>query len=916
VETPRKLPLIEDFIPASGEPHAEAKMNCGMEKTKTVADESTSDLYAAPEETETTVEVLTTQNESGAVIELTEPPDKAVMIKQFNEVPTNEFDALLSRPYPVATLTWASTDAVYSSLYTLYLPDILLDIPQISRIWTNYWKYAQWDSIEISVQPNMAVGAQGTLLISRADCQASGTGYRMHTGYLGQKFQLPCYRVSASVSTSLRFELPWNHNHPVWTLGSTDSDMHALEFIVLHPLGTSQGSAYSGEVTIWAKFNGLKFIMPRPASIVVADSYGKGKKKAKQEAADKSDNNSFVSTASSVEQVIDSGIHIFEKLADVAGRLAPMLALLDKPTSTQSPMPTFHLPGRDMALISGLDWVAPLSSHPQAGTGDSLRFAEQENPTIADVASTPSLMGRNTYTSPAGGDILAVLAVSPHWGFYGQDSDFVPSWAGYAVAPYRFYRGGMKFQLNFATSQFVSMKVAVTFLAEVAAATTVDSDTFGDAYTIVCDVLGDTTCEFAVPYVSSEVWTQSTNSQTYAYGVTGTALYPYIVTTGSFPASFNFANGQIVVHVLNKAVTNDPSIAPVVYLDIWASMAEDFQAGMLINPDPVVDTGILYHYTAPEVKSRQDDLEGKSDIVRRTRKNVRYNPKSGTVNANSYGDEAAPVSTTRESFKKPFDYMFAANPSMDDNLCMSEQNLDWLEPTKRYYDGNPPVATENYNWWSPYAYYMYAAINVPTNQYHMDNLTWFVYPFLWLRGSTRYRFIFDRSAADLGKVWTRGSAAYAEDTWGRGAGPQNLQVSSECHFQGVECPWYCGVPMTKTECFTNYVGEFNSGLTPVQLYMDSPSSYTDYYWALGDDFRAYQLMSTPALYISSGAQEEKKKKTPLERPFVCEYCDLACKDKESFISHSSGCVQRRTALDSELSGNEKRQHRSGVGSST
>lgn len=966
-----------------------------MEKTKEIADQSTTDLYSAPEETSSTVEELTTQNEGGAVVELVEPQDHAAQIKDLFEGAPHKFDNLTNRPYPMATFTWASTDAVYSSIYTLSLPEALLNMPQISRIWTNYWKFATWDSIEVSVQPNMAVGAQGVLFISRADCQStSGLGYRMHTGTLGQIFALPGYRVSAGTSTTLTFELPWNHNHVAWDLADSTGDMHNLNFVVMHPLATSQGSAYSGEVTVWAKFNNFALKIPNPASVVTVEGFGKpkGKAKAKQEAADKSDNHSLVSTVSTVDQVLDTGIHIFEKLADVGMRIAPLLALLDKPTSTQAPMPTFHFPSRDMALISGLDWVAPLSSHPQATTGDSYRFAESQNPTIANIASTPSLMGRNTYSAPQGGDVLAYLAVSPFFGIYDATTDtYLPSWAQYAVSPFCFWRGGMKFQLNFSTSQFVSMKVAISYIYDTTFVSAPDNDMFGDSYTTVCDVLGDTTCEFTVPFVDDNVFARTDNSASSYYLDNSGILGPYSLATGTarvtMPAS---VRAYLVVHVLNKAVTNDPSISPVVYLDVWASMAEDFQVQQFTGLSVPKDSGFLYEAVASDSTKRINNLKGETDHIRRVRhQGRRFNSSSKGKNIDGFGErsvkctlqrfgksfflfvernnnlkqvfdlrqpdaisyvrrfcgehasfyiseselegvayfcqspvfvegfgepmDSVPLSTSRESFAKPFDYMFEANPSLDHGFAGCEENLDWIELGKRYFKALAPVGNQEWFWAAPTNQAMYEAISTPTNIWTLDTISWITYPFLWIRGSCRYRGVFTSTATD-GRMWLKGQGSYSSVPGGVKAGAMNLQTASECRWQGIEQPFYSIVPLVRNESkIHSGAGPFNAGMNTVSVYVDDVTQYEEYFWALGDDFIAYQLMTPPPLFVNTPPElETLTEQEPLTSVFFCASCGLRCKDKDSFVSHASRCEGGFTSALETL-GREKEKTPTGPG---
>jgi hypothetical protein len=748
----------------------------------------------------------------------------------------------------------------------------------------------------------------------------------------------------------MKFDLGWNSNKTYFDPANTASDMHKLTFWVLHPLATSQGTSYAADVTIWAKFNNLRLIMPRPSTALaeMGVAFGKRKKKdkAKAEAADKSDNNSLVSAISTVDQVIDGGVKVVEKIADIASRLAPILLLLDKPTSVQSTTPTMHFPGRDLPLVSGLDWVGHLSSHPQATAGSGEELGMEQNPSVAYMANLPSILFRNSFTGTVSG-ILAVIPVTPSFGNW-VGGVYVPSWADYTSTLFSFWRGGMKLQLNFCTSQFVSMKVGVSFIRDdsIIYGPTIDPDVFGDTYSKTCDVLGDTTCEFFIPFTDPKGMKPVADANRIFYELSGSVVVPKKLTDHTAPTTCSSigAAGYIVVHVLNSPVTNDPSISPTIYLDAWASMAEDIQFSQLTDPDTGGRNVTTYLVAAFESQEEHDknntNIKPRPQRVAQTQggilraqqarktaakgkmhgesvetaplysfRNSRYaHPAISRRAFEDFSDlalaqgeegimhgDAAPVPTTRESFAKPFGELFGF-PSLDQGLVQCEENLDWVELGRRYTAIGVPLLVGSarlYPIWSPWGLEIQRTLSALGTDYETDLHNWIAYPFLWFRGSSRYRFTFDPTyAGSTSRLQLQGKGDWATATSDSGLGATNTQTLSGCKWHGVEQPWYNTVPFMKTNAMQPGANsEWNGDPDYSNILAHDQGGYLYRYTSFGDDTIFMQVMSPPCLAAPFPMMDSNS-----SRRWYCSECSRSFRTMSGLDNHYHACHEQADAL--------------------
>jgi hypothetical protein len=198
-----------------------------------------------------------------------------------------------------------------------------------------------------------------------------------------------------------------------------------------------------------------------------------------------------------------------------------------------------------------------------------------------------SYMGVNTNTLPESSDVSwLAIAMRPALQFTGflnntlnvHDYPSHPTTTpfGWAISSHLYWRGSIRYRINFYASTFVSGRVLIVYSPPTSAAVT----TINNTISRIIAVKGDTTVEFTIPFVSN------TDFQPLGYPQSGGFTF--------------YGSGQLTFSVYGNIISSDASTDAVIDYAVWTAAAPDAQF-----MQPLVSS--LYGL-APDTVSKQSDI--------------------------------------------------------------------------------------------------------------------------------------------------------------------------------------------------------------------------------------------------------------------------------------------------------------------
>lgn len=540
----------------------------------------------------------------------------------------------------------------------------------------------------------------------------------------------------------------------------------------------------------------LTKLVDKHGYIVEAQS---GRKKASKEARDKSESGSIISD---IRSFADTTFQIVGSAADVAAKIAPMVAFMaDKPTTLRPMDHVSVLPGVDMPYFHGLDSSVKLSGLPDASAGFSAGVLGESigNPSIYSLVRTPGYIGNWTFTSgTAAGTKVFERGLSVVGQAYKTGNTLTVTPLTWYSSLFKFWRGGIKFFFHFVTSSFITARLRFVWIPpDHSAPATIADNESGDYVSQVVEVTGSMNHCVTIPYINSRLYKRVTG------GTTASTLSDVVDGTSNLE---NVSLGTLAVYLVTPVVTVDSAITPTVNAITWISGAEDMQfsnmSGELAQPQ-----GETWEF--------------------------------GTVTAQC---------SIFEEFSKPFEPIIDANFAFECGLATSEDYGDIASLMKRY---SVSVLTgtgtndysDGFNW---------NAFQLPSGANTVANFQqWITACFVNFRGSVRFKAFWptaNASASTLPTVVGAHTPADVLEIIHAPSNPTFVTTNTSNNYFEFEIVWN-----TRQPFLNRGLNQYTEGLgvhVLLPVVAPAPQPVGTYAMSVGDDFALGVYQAPPLVTIT------------------------------------------------------------------
>jgi len=392
--------------------------------------------------------------------------------------------------------------------------------------------------------------------------------------------------LSVSKQEAVTFTIPWlcpafyfptSLVDPSWL----NSMIGIVDLTEMAPLtAVSEDTTDTIMVTVFARFT-----EPQVAGYVIGQS----------EAVQK--------TIKGVFKGVQTAKEVVKAVFDIAPNVTSLigsLAAFDKPLSVAALQPLTTQFSRGMALGDGLDTSQSLSIDPtpKVSTEGFIVGNLESTVPLLGVICTPMLRQVATFNSISAGQMIE--PITPIVRGVTQ-----PDYLSYTANMFRYWRGSIKYCLQFFTSPLLSARFRISVLYSPLVDINAVNDS-GDIVSKVVDVKGDTTVTFTVPYL----W-DTPYRETYVAGDPDRNL-PLLTISALSP------------------VVSTASTEAFIYCCLWRSAGEDFQFLQYTSPklpvsgqaNPVelfkspftnilgdsTNNAVEHHYVSPERVNSLNEL--------------------------------------------------------------------------------------------------------------------------------------------------------------------------------------------------------------------------------------------------------------------------------------------------------------------
>lgn len=581
--------------------------------------------------------------------------------------PDQGMGTVLSRPYPVITLNWQSTDVMGSLLGIYTFPDLLYQIPNIKEK-LNRFEYLQ-SACRVSVRLNATSFHSGKLMIAWLPHYNPDNGINnaFQNVYVGSC--LSSVILSANTTVPVDFVIPYVAPSTYWNMKDTSTAVGkgwfgAFAIFVLAPLRlVSSTTTQVLKVNVYANFEnpkvaglGLRNALPPPPDGKGALKYQRRfKPQSGKEQAVRSEDNTISSKAEQktpmsfgkvitnlVSPIVDVGSKI------LGGALASGLGVLNKPTSTQAVQKYVPKTVTSFANASGLDGCDKLAMDPEnkVATDTSIYADKRDYSSFDNYKMLPGLIRMTSFTeSDTIGTKVLILPITPTLCGEDQSGDyltFFPTPLANLASFFKFWRGSIKFHIMFTCSRFTTARVRITWLPDPTFIASIVAAEEGDTVNKIVDITGDTSVSITVPYLKDTYWAD--------------VLDPQIANDPEITSWFGF-NGQLVVTVVNPAVQSQDGETTEIFMHTFISGGEDFEVAKPASIWEGYEDGTIM-----------------PSLVK---------PKKNRFKAQS-GSNASMSTDMRTLFSTPFETLVPAKTTIPKGIHMGERIDNFLTLIKRY----------------------------------------------------------------------------------------------------------------------------------------------------------------------------------------------------------------------------------------
>jgi hypothetical protein len=240
-----------------------------------------------------------------------------------------------------------------------------------------------------------------------------------------------------------------------------------------------------------------------------------------------------------------------------------------------------------------------------------------------------------------------------------------PTPVGFLADKFTFWRGGMKYLIEFETSKFITGRVRILWIPDPAYSSTISALDFGDNVGHIVDITGRTVYKFTIPYLQKERYQP---------------VLGYREASDPTNTSWVGKNGQFIMQTIVPLTVSDSSADAAVHYVIYQSGAEDFEVA---RPKglPLVDVGTNGQYldgtsmpTLVDVDKKLAKTEEREERIR-NRKDARA--QSGAMEID---DDMNAIT----AFEKPFPSLIPSTTMVTKGFSMGESISSFTEYCRRY----------------------------------------------------------------------------------------------------------------------------------------------------------------------------------------------------------------------------------------
>lgn len=546
--------------------------------TEDIAIRSTtsSDTVRSPNVDEVvTQKELTTYVEDEHLLEAIQPGTLEQSLHLLNSpFPSQDLGTVLSRSYEIVTLTWSAVSS--GRLAELDFPGELFNKPQISQL-LDYFSFFRCKAVRLGIRINSTVWHYGTLILTQMPHVINGTNdpqSSVECARNNKPFLLSAMTAGV-VEVDFEWQIPvdWIDLDSSARTGTHIGEMCRAYLDVLVPLRqVGQASAQSVDITVFASF-----IEPELSGMNPDFLLPQGKVK-NTETKEKTEDHTLLSEAS---DWISGAVDMVSGLGDAIGKLAPLAALLDKPTTLEVITKTRQDLGNELSQGAGADPSNKLSLMPDANISSGGHFMGPMDPSapLLECFMRPGWLHTFSFTSNnLAGTLLYDLPVTPtevHSTGVFPVRVFYPHYLAWFSSQFKYWRGGIRYLFYFTASSMTSCRIRITYFPGGTRAYAVGNYS-GDVISRVVDISGDTHTAIDIPYIADRTYKQvkPISEESTAYDTVG----------------------YLGIELVNQVAMSDPSQVATITANIWVAAAPDFQVNQFDADAFGSDSSVEYSY--------------------------------------------------------------------------------------------------------------------------------------------------------------------------------------------------------------------------------------------------------------------------------------------------------------------------------
>lgn len=493
--------------------------------------------------------------DSARVLEQVNTLPLQAMWSKINPYPEDTPSTLLGRVVQLPDVDWTPSFTPYTvNLLTAFLTYSGIHASVLGSFNASMYRFLQCD-YKVTIRLNSTPFHQGALVVTWCPNNYSNT--IVPGGMIGHASMKNAIILSASQQDQCTVDIPYFQLNPHYDLAfpaggqwiDTRLNIHAL-----NPLLTSSPTIVdSVPISIFIQMTNI-----HTYGILDTDNAGRNrpfhgqssKTNVLKEAQAK--DKQGLSTPGPLT-IIKPIIRSIPFMSDIIDGAKGLLANLDKPRTDQGIMFTQPRPNRGHALLTGLDFSEPLSCFPSLEVTKSLPM-DNSDMSVLEYCSIPALWYQTTVSTKG---VIVKVPVYPTLYSNSTRAASFPDYLAFATNFYKYFRGSIKYLIQFVGTPFYSCRFKISVVHSLAAPIGGTGNGTGFMSRIV-DVKGDAWTSIVVPFLTRRVWNPTTS------GFDSIPNYPYLII-------------EAVTDVQGSSL---PSVATY-YMNVWRAAGSDYQLALL-----------------------------------------------------------------------------------------------------------------------------------------------------------------------------------------------------------------------------------------------------------------------------------------------------------------------------------------------